>query len=236
MKVNSASITVHADEFVSSTTIEIEFYNPNDKEIEGWYSFTLRPGQVVTGFQLDINGHYREGSIEERWKARNAYNTIVGKRVDPGLLSMDNLHNYNLHIYPVPARGSRKVIITIQQLLQEEPARLTYLLPLHLPDTVSHFHLEITAETGDALPFAGTGMIETKSFTRNGNNYNLKLDAESVPIRKPIQFYIPFLSAGKICTMKKGEQQLFATRMIPRVSAQYEIHPERITAFWDVSR
>jgi hypothetical protein len=32
---------------------------------------------VITGFQLELNGRYRDGSIEEKWKARTAYNTIV---------------------------------------------------------------------------------------------------------------------------------------------------------------
>ncbi|MBL7721974.1 MAG: hypothetical protein JNK98_08275, partial [Chitinophagaceae bacterium] len=115
MKLNHLSIKVNADAFTATTFIEMEFCNPNDKEIEGLYHFQLEPGQAITAFQLELNGKYRDGSIEEKWKARNAYNTIVGKRIDPALLQMDYTNHYRLNIYPIPAKGCRRVTMTIQQ-------------------------------------------------------------------------------------------------------------------------
>ena len=85
MKVKQANIQIQSNTFTVTTAIELEFYNPNRKEIEGLYAFELRPGQVITAFQLELNGKYRDGSIEEKWKARSAYNNIVGKRIDPAL-------------------------------------------------------------------------------------------------------------------------------------------------------
>ncbi|MBK7433696.1 MAG: hypothetical protein IPI66_07195 [Chitinophagaceae bacterium] len=41
------------------------------------------------GFSTELNGKYREGSIDERWKAIRAYSQIVGKRIDPAILQMD---------------------------------------------------------------------------------------------------------------------------------------------------
>ncbi len=66
---------------------------------------------MITAFQLGLNGKYRNGSIEEKWKAANAYNRIVGKRIDPALLVMEYADHYSLRIYPVPAKGSRKITI-----------------------------------------------------------------------------------------------------------------------------
>ena len=120
MELKSCSIDIKADMFTATTFIEMGFYNRHDTELEGLYSFELHPGQVITAFQLDLNGKYRDGSIEEKWKASNAYNTIVGKRIDPALLTMDYANHYSLRIYPVPAKGSRKVTMTIQQLLVRE--------------------------------------------------------------------------------------------------------------------
>ena len=103
MLVKKMDIRVKTDAFTATTFIEIEFYNPTDTEMEGFYGFQLEPGQAITAFQLDLFGKFRDGSIEEKWKATNAYNTIVGKRVDPALLRMDSYNNYSLRIYPVPA-------------------------------------------------------------------------------------------------------------------------------------
>ena len=59
--------------------------------------------------QMSLPKTEGEGSIEERWKATRAYSSIVGKRMDPAILSMNYNNEYNLHIYPIPAHGSRKV-------------------------------------------------------------------------------------------------------------------------------
>jgi hypothetical protein len=135
MELKNCSIDVKADMFTATTFIEMEFYNPNNSELEGLHQFELKPGQVITGFQLDLNGKYRDGSIEEKWKATNAYNTIVGKRVDPALLTMDYADHYSLRIYPVPANGSRRITMTIQQLLTREKNNLLYslLMAMALP-------------------------------------------------------------------------------------------------------
>ena len=120
MEVKSCVIDIRADQFTATTIIEMEFYNPRSTEMEGLYQFQLEPGQAITAFQLDLNGKFRDGSIEERWKATTAYNTIVGKRIDPALLTMAYANNYRLNIYPVPARGSRRITMTILQLLESK--------------------------------------------------------------------------------------------------------------------
>src|SRR5258705_5689812 len=85
IQLKSCTIDIRSDLFTATTFIEMDFYNPNSQDVEGLYRFELRPGQVITAFQLDLNGKYRDGSIEEKWKATNTYNAIVGKRIDPAL-------------------------------------------------------------------------------------------------------------------------------------------------------
>jgi hypothetical protein len=54
--LKSCKISINANAFVATTTMEMEFYNANDKEVEGRKYFTLNRGQVITGFQLELNG------------------------------------------------------------------------------------------------------------------------------------------------------------------------------------
>ena len=103
MQLKNCNIRVQSGQFTASTFVEMEFYNPNDKVLEGLHQFELNPGQVITAFQLELNGKYRDGTLEEKWKATNAHNSIVGKRIDPALLSMDHNNFYSLRIYPVPS-------------------------------------------------------------------------------------------------------------------------------------
>jgi hypothetical protein len=220
MELKSCSVDIKADQFTATTFIEMEFCNPNDKEIEGLHRFELKPGQVITAFQLDLNGKYRDGSIEEKWKATNAYNSIVGKRIDPALLTMDYTGHYSLRIYPVPAKGCRKVTMTIQQLLSAEKNNLQYYLPLNIIDTVQNFRLNITVD-GNANPFAKTGLIADRYFTGINGKYTLNWNTENILLKTPIAFSIPLSIKPEVC-IKTGETQTnFALRFQPSFPLEY---------------
>ena len=209
MQLKSCAIDVKSDAFIATTFIEMEFYNPNDKEIEGLHRFELKPGQVITAFQLDLNGKYRVGSIEEKWKATNAYNSIVGKRIDPALLTMDYAGHYSLRIYPVPAKGSRKVTMTIQQLLTTEKYDFLYSFPLNVNDTVRHFNLSILVNS-NSNPATRTGLIANRNFSPKDYQHNLEWDTENVMLKSPIAFSIPISSNPLFCTKTVEQKTHFA--------------------------
>ncbi len=235
MQLVRCSTDVKADMFTATTFIELEFYNPNKETIEGLFRFELNPGQVITAFQLDLSGKYRDGSIEEKWKATNAYNTIVGKRIDPALLTMDWPGHYSLRIFPVPAGGSRKVTMTIQQLLKEEKGFFVYKLPLNVGDTTKLFILNILANTGDSKPVARAGLITHQLFAEKAGHYELKRVQENIVLNQPVSFAIPVIASVYYCTRQAGEQIHFALCYKPGVEKFFSIHPKRLVVFWDAS-
>jgi TonB-dependent SusC/RagA subfamily outer membrane receptor len=232
MKLKNCTIDIKAGQFTATTFIEMDFCNPNNSEIEGLYHFELKPGQVITAFQLDLNGKYRDGSIEEKWKATNAYNSIVGKRIDPALLTMDYTGHYTLRIYPVPAKGCRKVTMTIQELLITEKKNLQYYLPLNINDTVQSFRMNITV---NEKPFAKTGLIAERYFTETGGKYTLNWNTENVLLKTPIIFSIPLSGKPEVCTKTNEKQTFFALRLQPSFQQEYAIQPKQVTVFWDAS-
>lgn len=234
MQLKSCSIDIKADIFTATTFIEMEFYNPNKKEIEGLHQFMLNPEQVITAFQLDLNGKYRDGSIEEKWKATNTYNAIVGKRIDPALLTMDYAGHYNLRIYPIPAKSSRKVTMTIQQLLAPGKQKLSYSLPLNIRDTVSNFLLSI-AVTANGMPTSSMGLIADNSFISNQNQHSLSWQTENIALNKALTFSIPLTAKQSLCTKKENDKTYFALLLQPSVAVDYAIHPKQVTVFWDAS-
>jgi len=44
---------------MAETTVKMEFYNPNHRQLEGTLQFPLADGQQITAFALDINGVMR---------------------------------------------------------------------------------------------------------------------------------------------------------------------------------
>jgi TonB-dependent SusC/RagA subfamily outer membrane receptor len=235
MKLKTGSIQITTDGFTATTFIELEFYNSHISEIEGLFKFHLKPEQIITAFQLDLNGKYRDGSIEEKWKATNTYNRIVGKRVDPALLTKEYDNNYNLRIYPVPAKQSRKVTITIQQVLKEKAGVLEYLLPFTVADTVEQFSVSVTAYNNIQPPQSSLGLIRNELFIYNKNNWTLVKHFSSVTLNKPVQFEWRIPDNPFYCTKKADGKNYFALRYQPAVDSIYQLHPSKIHVFWDAS-
>ncbi len=236
MKLTNVSIKVNADAFTATTFIEMEFCNPNEKEIEGLYRFELEPGQVITSFQLELNGKYRDGSIEEKWKARNAYNTIVGKRVDPALLQMEYYNHYSLNIYPIPAKGCRRISMTIQQMLKVADGKLVYKLPLYSKDTIKQLNVNLRAGGYGASPSVIKGLLTDQSFSHAGNIWQLHWTAKVTRAEKPLAFSLPVtLEKPSLCIKQAGEKSFFALRFIPRINREYHFHPDKVIVFWDIS-
>lgn len=141
--IKTVNIQVEVKDLLASTTYEFEFINPQNTIVEGLYTFKLLPDQVVTAMQLELDGKYRDATIEEKWKANTAYREIVGKRIDPALLVKDYNHQYRLNIYPMPANGTRKIKITIDEVLPVQDGRLVYSLPLAITDIVREGKIEL---------------------------------------------------------------------------------------------
>ncbi len=233
MQLKSCSIDIKADMFSATTFVELEFCNPNKQEIEGLFRFALKPGQIITAFQLDLHGKYRDGSIEEKWKATNAYNTIVGKRIDPALLTMEYADNYSLRIYPVPGNGCRKVTFTIQQALRADKNELLYTLPLNINDTVRNFKLDISVN--GTKPIVRQGLILSQIFKAQNDKHNLTWSTDNIQLNKEISFSIPLSSSPWFCTKTAQDTKHYAIRFQPSFSNEYDLHPRKLAVYWDAS-
>jgi TonB-dependent SusC/RagA subfamily outer membrane receptor len=235
MILQRCSVSVKTDGITAITFIELEFYNNRDVEIEGLYKFQLRNGQVVTDFQLDLNGKYREGSIEEKWKASNAYNTIVGKRVDPALLTKDGADNYSLRIYPVPSKSTRKVTMTLHEILSPETNTKQYLLPLNSNDTTGLFSFHFEASNQSIKPLLHSNWLLGTEFVPKQNGFVASADVRSVVLNKAIDVLLPSLEKQLLLVKPNADKYHFALQLKKDLTQYYSISPKSVTVFWDAS-
>lgn len=226
--VRSLKIIIKANGFAAHTRLEMMVYNPNDKILDGEIEFSLAEGQFVTGFSLDISGRMRDGVIVEKKQARKAYEAIVNAKVDPGLLEMTAGNNYRLRVYPVPAKGTRKLSINISQQMIPGGTKANYLLPFILKEKVEDYQVHISCSENNAPPEAGPGMLEGIQF--NGNN--LFERKSNLAIDKPHAFSIP-LQVNKVeCS---DEQNYFAVRIPFPIANIPSKKPSSVSIFWDAS-
>ena len=84
--MQSLRLDVEVSGGVAQTRVEMVFLNPNARTLEGKLQFPLAPGQVVSGFALDVDGRLRDAVPVEKARAEQVFEDITRRRVDPGLL------------------------------------------------------------------------------------------------------------------------------------------------------
>ncbi len=84
----------------------------NQDTVEVVYNFNLPQGSVITDSWLWFGDTILKAMIMDRWSASQIYENIVNRRRDPSILTKNGNNNYELRIYPMAAKESRKVKIT----------------------------------------------------------------------------------------------------------------------------
>jgi tetratricopeptide (TPR) repeat protein len=236
VQLKTCNISIEANPFIATTVVEMEFYNPKNQEVEGLHNFQLNRGQVITDFQLELNGKYREGSIEEQWKARQAYSSIVGKRIDPAILQMPSQNYYRINIYPIAAKSSRKIKFTITQMMVVENLKLTYTLPLNISSTTTNFNLDIKVSQPASIPYANRGLLESQLFNLVNDEATLWQHKNDIVLNQPISFSISqFANKPQFCINNTNGKTNFLMRFFPDMPRYYSAKPKAINVYWDVS-
>lgn len=89
--------------------VEDTFHNPNQDRVEGVYRFTLPDQAFVTGFQIMTDGKtWVPGKVMEIEKARLAYEEIVRRQTDPGLLEQHG-NDLTIRVFPIEPAAPVKI-------------------------------------------------------------------------------------------------------------------------------
>jgi hypothetical protein len=155
---------------VAQADLELEFFNPNDRPLEGNLEFPLAPGQQVVGFALDIGGVLRDAVPVEKARGREVFEEIERRRVDPGLLEATQGNFFRLRIFPLPAHGSRRVRISLAGPLANVDGAREWRLPLAFAQDVPGVALRVH---GDRPAFAG--LVGAPAFATRGEVHEAML-------------------------------------------------------------
>lgn len=165
---------------VARTEVEQVFRNDSGDTLEGIYRFPLPPDAQVEDLALDVEGRMESGAFVERdraaaiWRGAIRQATPAPRRVveefvwvpgpwrDPALLEWQRGGRFELRVYPIPARGSRRVRIAYTQTIPVSSGVRRYTYPLaHDPagsTRVDLFDLDVQVLGSDTRrPIRATG-------------------------------------------------------------------------------
>ncbi len=116
---------------VARTSVDQVFINHFDRDIEGTYIFPVPEGATVSDFALYIGNERVAGEILDSREARRIYEDIVRRMRDPGLLEYMGRNLFRARVYPIPARGEKRVQISYTEVLKSDSGLVKYLYPLN---------------------------------------------------------------------------------------------------------
>ena len=233
--VESVDVTTEVTGRIAVTTFDFVFHNPNPRVLEGTFLFPLLDGQSVIRFALDVNGRLREAVPVEKDRARVVFEEIERRGADPGLLEQTAGNNYRARVYPIPARGSRRVVIAYQEDVVRGSGAPFYRLNLNFPDKLKHFRLAATVFTGGTTPAqARTTLALELPAWRDGKF--LEIEREDFAASGLLELKLPELEHARILTEKRGDREYFYAEVATgAIQPQARKAPHVVGLLWDSS-
>ncbi|MCP4500874.1 MAG: hypothetical protein GY822_13010 [Deltaproteobacteria bacterium] len=123
------------------TEVKMQFANPRDRTIEGRFSITLPEGARLSRFSTKVNGHWQEGEVVEKQRARRAYEDFLHRKQDPALLEDTGTRTFTARVFPIPAKGTKELILSYSHVLTQRDA--PYVFPLRGLPAISALDVEV---------------------------------------------------------------------------------------------
>lgn len=217
---------------IATTTYDMLFYNPKNRVLEGELSFPLGQNQTVTRFALDLNGELRDAVVVEKELGRVAYETTIRQNIDPALLEQTKGNNYKARIYPIPAKGTKRVVLSYQQELTNNNNEQYYHLPLNFKNKLTEFNLEFIVFDQHTIPIINSNYKDNFAFNKWNRNYTLEINKKDFIPNNAINIKIPNeIEEEKLIV--NNDYFYFYKTFKPKTKLKKT--PSKIILLWDVS-
>lgn len=238
-----AQVRIHTEVvgLAAQTRIELQVFNPNRQDLEGALQFPLQDGQVVTGFALEVDSELRPAVPVEKAKGRQVFEDVTRTRIDPALLESTGSNSYRLRIYPLPARGLRRVVLEITETLvrQHTGVQESALLQLPLQLGMSVQELEVTVR----IPRGASGTVPQALFAGQvlplvsaPGSWLVRLVRSNYTGTAGLRVAVPLgTEAPEVITQSLQDDTYFYAEVPLALQTRQRSVPGRVALLWDAS-
>ncbi|MDB4995063.1 MAG: hypothetical protein JWM74_2495, partial [Myxococcaceae bacterium] len=153
---------------IAETEVDQTFSNPGGQPIEGWYWFTVPATATVTSFALETNGALVEGEVVEKKEAAAKYAAAMRQAFEPALLEWVDGRTYRARIFPIPASGTRRIVLRYVEMLPNVEGKMRYVYPLRSEDPVRFDEFSLSVDLGTVGPDTPTATSLDATTEQNG--------------------------------------------------------------------
>ena len=236
LRMDELTIDVKVVANLAVTTMTMNFHNDLDRVLEGRLNFPLGEGQTVSRFAMTVNGKLREGVVVEKAKGRQVFESIVRQGIDPGLLEWTKGNVFKARVYPIPAKGDKKIVIAYEQELKDAGKGFLYSLPLHFKAKVDRFHLRAEVFKQEVAPDLGSNELANLQFEKWNESFLAETRKENYLPNQSLAFLLPKQDdRQRIFVEEKDGETYFYLSMNPKVIRKPKTLPKKIGLIWDAS-
>ncbi|MCC6811026.1 MAG: tetratricopeptide repeat protein [Deltaproteobacteria bacterium] len=145
--------------------LRMTFDNPRDQVIEGQFQITLPARASISRFAMLIDGRWQEGEVVERQAARRAYEDFLHRRQDPALLEQQAGNEFSARVFPIPARGSKEIILSYSEERPDSAA--PFRIPLAGLPAIPHLSARVIVPGGETFEMKRDGKAPDGDFVVN---------------------------------------------------------------------
>lgn len=235
--ISALSVDIEVIGNIAVTTLDMTFYNDEDRILEGELNFPLGEGQTVSRFAMDVNGKLREGVVVEKEEGRKVFESIVRRRVDPGLLEMTKGNNFKARVYPIPPKGNKRLLVAYEQELRWSKNGYVYHLPLDFQHKLSEFKAKIEVLQQTVEPDIEQGGIENLMFKNWRNSYLAEVEKKDYQLDSYIGFTVPFSrqESSTFIDKKDGQTYFYTHLNVDAPEVKRKDFPKKVALLWDAS-
>jgi Vault protein inter-alpha-trypsin domain/von Willebrand factor type A domain/FecR protein len=192
------AVKVRIVDVVARTEVDETFANDTDEELEGIFRFPLPPGAQIEKLSLEVDGKMIDGAFVDRDKGAAIFRGAVQQAIpkaqrvreeiiwvpgpwrDPALLEWQRGGRFELKIFPIPKRGSRHVVLTYTQTVDQAAGVRRFTYPLaHDPSgttKVDSFDMDVQVLGADKSVPLSTRGYELTSASGDGDRRTMHAD------------------------------------------------------------
>ncbi len=145
-------IDVHIEDGFARTTIDQTYFNHMHSRLEGTFYFPLPPDASLSRLAMYVGGKLMEGGMAERDYARQVFETIKTRQLDPALLEWVDGSTFKMRVFPLEPRQEKRIILSYTQKLDVSYGRTKYRFPAgHNMKVVGDWSTHIRVKDGGRL-------------------------------------------------------------------------------------
>ena len=236
-------VKVSIDDQVAQTQIDQVFLNESPYELEGTYIFPLPEEAAISDFAMFVDGHRLSGKILDKEEARRIYESIVNRRRDPALLEYVGRNAFQASVYPIPARGEKRIQLSYSQVLHAEEGLVHYVYPLNTERFSSRPLEEVVVSVGlrSKVPIKAVYSPSHKVSVDRISDREVRISFEAASVRPDKDFDLYYsissdeVGLNLLSYKEQGENGFFMLLVTPMQSEPRQVVAKDVILVLDVS-